>query len=461
MHPFRHPFARAARQAWTLLAAVAMAGCATQAVTTPPAPDPAVSGSRGSTPPRAVAAPARAAVAPAQAVTAAPQAAAAPVTPVAPLPQEQAFAAWVQDCRAHARGAGIDTATLQDAFAQVQYLPQVVERDRSQAEFTRSVWEYLDVAVSPSRIVRGQERLFEVRALADAAAARYGVPATILVAIWGMESNYGSNYGSLSVIDALATLGFDGRREAWARGQLLAALRILQSGDIARDRMIGSWAGAMGQTQFLPSNFLAYAVDADGDGRRDIWGSMADVLASTANFLARSGWRAGQPWGLEVRLPDGFDFARADTDIRQSSAQWAAEGVRAAAGTPLPELPDAALFLPAGARGPAFLVGHNFRTILRYNNATSYALAVGLLAQQLAGEPGVQAPWPRDLQALTREQVLTLQTALNRRGFDAGSPDGLMGPATRAGVRRFQRSIGWPADGYPTPDLLERLAATP
>ncbi|MCZ4313187.1 lytic murein transglycosylase [Comamonadaceae bacterium G21597-S1] len=456
MQSSRQPFSRAAVQAVSLLAAMLVAGCATPAATTPPpSPAPAVARSKGTTPPVAVAAPAQAIVAPPHAAPEPPQAVVAPPT------QEQAFAAWVQDFRAHARGAGIDTATLQDAFALVQYLPQVVERDRSQAEFTRSVWEYLDVAVSPSRIVRGQERLYEVRAEAEAAASRYGVPATILVAIWGMESNYGSNYGSLSVIDALATLGFDGRREAWARGQLLAALRILQSGDIARDRMIGSWAGAMGQTQFLPSNFLAYAVDADGDGRRDIWGSMADVLASTANFLARSGWRAGQPWGLEVRLPDGFDFARADTDIRQSSARWAAEGVRAAAGTPLPEMPDAALFLPAGARGPAFLVGHNFRTILRYNNATSYALAVGLLAQQLAGEPGVQAPWPRDLQALTREQVLTLQTALNRRGFDAGTPDGLMGPATRAGVRRFQRSIGWPADGYPTQELLERLAATP
>ncbi len=439
----------------SLLAAMLVAGCATPAATMPPSPAPAVARSEGTTPPVAVAAPAQAIVTPPQAVPEPPQAVVAPPT------QEQAFAAWVKDFRARARSAGIDAATLQDAFAQVQYLPQVVERDRSQAEFTRTVWEYLDIAVSPSRIVRGQERLYEVRAEAEAAAARYGVPATILVAIWGMESNYGSNYGSLSVIDALATLGFDGRREAWARGQLLAALRILQSGDIARQRMIGSWAGAMGQTQFLPSNFLAYAVDADGDGRRDIWGSMADVLASTANFLARSGWRAGQPWGLEVRLPEGFDFARADTDIRQSSAQWAAEGVRAVAGNSLPELPDAALFLPAGARGPAFLVGHNFRTILRYNNATSYALAVGLLAQQLAGEPGVQSPWPRELRALTREQVLTLQTALNQRGFDAGTPDGLMGPATRAGVRRYQRSIGWPADGYPTPDLLERLAATP
>ncbi len=369
----------------------------------------------------------------------------------------QRFASWIDDFRASARAAGIDTATLQRAFADVRYLPEVVERDRSQAEFTRTVWAYLDATVSPARIALGQQRLLEVRAQADAAAARYGVPAPILVAVWGMESNYGSNYGSVSAIDALATLGFDGRREAWARRELLAAVRILQRGDIDRDRMIGSWAGAMGQTQFLPSNFLAYAVDADGDGRRDIWGSMADVLASTANFLARSGWRAGQPWGCEVYLPAGFDPGRADADTRQAGAAWAAEGVRSVDGAALPDLPDSAIWLPAGARGPAFLTGPNFRTLLRYNNATSYALAVGLLAQQLAGGPGVQAPWPRDQQALSRMQIQALQTDLNRRGFASGTPDGLIGPTTRAAVRAYQRSLGIPADGYPTTELLERL----
>ena len=311
--------------------------------------------------------------------------------------------------------------------------------------------------MSPQRIAQGQDKLAQVRREADAATARYGLPANVLVAIWGIESNYGSNYGSTPTIDALATLGFDGRREDWARGQLLAALRILDNGDIDRDRMVGSWAGAMGQTQFLPSNFLAYAVDADGDGRRDIWGSMADVMASTANYLARSGWQAGQPWGAEVKLPAGFDHGRADPAVRQSGAQWAAEGVQAVDGRSLPDLADGAILLPAGARGPAFLVGPNFRAILRYNNSTSYALAVGLLAQRLTGGPGVQAPWPRELPALTRSQLLDLQTALNRRGFPSGAPDGMMGPATRDGVRSYQRSVGLPADGYPTVELLQRL----
>lgn len=370
---------------------------------------------------------------------------------------QQGFARWITSMRDTARAAGIDEATLAVAFDGVRYLPRVVESDRSQPEFTRTVWDYLDRAVSPQRVALGQDKLQQVRPEADAAAARYGVPAAIVVAIWGVESNYGGNFGDIPTIDALATLGFEGRRQTWARNQLLAALKILQNGDIDRAHMVGSWAGAMGQTQFLPSVFLNTAVDADGDGRRDIWGSMADVTASTANFLARAGWQAQQPWGAEVRLPPAFDVGRADATLRQSTAQWAAEGVQSVDGAPLPELADAAILLPAGARGPAFLIGPNFRAILRYNNSTSYALAVSLLAQRLAGGPGVQAPWPRDLSALTRSQLLALQTALNERGFDSGTPDGVMGPATRQGLRRYQRSVGLPADGYPTVELLERL----
>ena len=215
----------------------------------------------------------------------------------------------------------------------------------------------------------------------------------------------------------------------------------------------------MGQTQFLPSAFLSFAVDADGDGRRDIWASMPDVMASTANYLARSGWQAGQPWGVEVRLPPGFDVGRADATLRQSSAQWGAEGVQTLDAAPLPRFNEATVLLPAGARGPAFLVGPNFRVILRYNNSTSYALAVGLLAQRLDGGPGVQAPWPRDLEALSRQQLKALQTALTQRGFDSGTPDGVMGPDTRGAIRGYQRSVGLPADGYPTLDLLQRLQA--
>jgi len=384
-----------------------------------------------------------------------------PPAPVGADATAQDFAAWTTAFRARARQAGIDEATLHAAFDGAQYRPLVVQADRSQAEFTRSIWSYLDRAVSPGRIARGQDMLRQYRAEADAAAARYGMPAEILVAVWGMESDYGRHYGDIPTIDALATLGFDGRRADWAQAELMAALRILQRGDIDREHMLGSWAGAMGQTQFLPSSFLAYAVDADGDGRRDIWGSLPDVLASTAHFLQRSGWQPGQPWGLEVRLPPGFDLARADRGLRQSASQWAAEGVSEVNGDTLATtaLSDASILLPAGARGPAFLVGPNFRAILRYNSSDSYALAVGLLAQQIAGGPGVQAEWPRDQTPLTRDEMRALQQALNRLGFDSGVPDGLIGPATRSAVRAFQLSIGLPADGHPDTELLRRATA--
>jgi len=372
-------------------------------------------------------------------------------------PSQRRFADWVAGLRESARAAGIDETTLRLALDDVQYLPQLIERDRAQPEFTRTPWAYLDSAVSPQRVALGQEKLAQVHAEATAAAARYGVPPAVVVAIWGVESNYGSHYGDIPTIDALATLGFEGRREQWARSELIAALKILHSGDIERSRMVGSWAGAMGQTQFLPSVFLAHAVDADGDGRRDIWGSMADVLSSTAQFLARSGWRPGEPWAVEVQLPAGFDVGRADGTLRQPSAQWAAEGVRAMGDAPLPEIADGAILLPAGARGPAFLVGANFKALLRYNNSVNYALAVGLLSQRLEGGPGVQAAWPRELPALSRSQVQQMQEALTRRGFDSGPADGVMGPATRDALRRYQRSAGLPPDGYPTPELLERL----
>ena len=416
--------------AWTTLMVAVLAGCAAAPSTAPQPPAPAATSSVSAGPTEAAS------------VDAA---------------RQQGFANWVTAFRASAQAAGIDEATLRAAFDDVRYLPRVVELDRAQPEFMRTVWDYLDSTVTPQRIARGQAKLAAVREPADAAAARYGVPAPIVMAIWGIESNYGDNVGNSPTIDALATLGYEGRREGWARGQLLAALKILQSGDIDRARMIGSWAGAMGQTQFLPSSYLAYAVDADGDGRRDIWDSPADVMASTANFLSRSGWRAGQPWGAEVQLPPEFDTGRADAALRQPSAQWAGEGVRSSDGAPLPEFADGAIILPAGARGPAFLIGPNFRAILRYNNSTSYGLAVSLLAQRLTDGASVQAPWPRDLPALTRSYVIALQTALNERGFDSGTIDGMVGPATREAIRRYQRSIGVPPDGYPTLDLLQRL----
>ncbi|EHL22807.1 lytic murein transglycosylase [Acidovorax sp. NO-1] len=388
-----------------------------------------------------------------------PPALSTPSTPADPHTAE--FSAWRAAFTQQALAAGIRPDTVRDVLGQAQWLPRVVELDRSQPEFTRPPWVYLDSAASPQRIANGQAKRAEHQAVLDAAAARYGVPAPVLTAIWGLESNFGQNFGSFRTVDALATLAHEGRRRAWAQGELLAALRIVDQDHIGADRMVGSWAGAMGHTQFMPTVFLAYAVDADGDGQRDIWGSIPDVAASTAHFLARSGWRSGEPWGAEVRLPPGFDYTRAELSVRQGAAQWAAEGVQAVEGQTLPTLAEASILAPAGARGPAFLVGPNFRTLLRYNNAVNYALGVALLAQQIDGGPGVVAAWPRDLQPLSREQVRTLQTALNERGFDTGKPDGVAGPATRAGLRRYQQSVGAVADGYPTLELLERLTAQP
>lgn len=402
---------------------------------------------------------AAAAAAPLPSAAVAPPSSSSAVPPSPNADHRAGFAAWNTSFQAQALQAGIRPQTVRTVLAAAQWLPRVVELDRAQPEFTRTPWAYLDSAVSAQRVAQGQAKLAEHKAALQAASTRYGVPPSVITAIWGMESNYGSNFGTFHTVDALATLAYEGRRRAWAQGELLAALRIIDQGDIVAERMVGSWAGAMGHTQFLPSVFLRHAVDADGDGHRDIWGSVPDVVASTAAFLAGEGWRRGETWGTEVKLPAGFDYARTELSVRQSASQWMAEGVQTMDGSALPPLEGASVLAPAGARGPAFLVGHNFRTLLRYNNAVTYALGVAQLAQQIDGGAPIVAAWPRDLAALSREQVLELQTALNERGFDAGTPDGVLGPATRAGVRRYQQSQGLPADGYATTELLARLRA--
>ncbi|MFC3284676.1 lytic murein transglycosylase [Litchfieldella rifensis] len=377
------------------------------------------------------------------------------VEAASPVPAN--FDDWVAAFRQRARAEGIDPVTLAAAFDDVRYQPRVIELDRSQPEFVRPIWEYLDSAVSATRVDQGRIKLKEHRETARQMAQRYGVPEEIVAAIWGVESNYGDNFGSFSTIDALATLGYDGRRPAFAASELMTALRILQRGDISRARMQGSWAGAMGHTQFLPSSFETYAVDGDGDGRRDIWGSIPDVMASTANYLAEAGWQSGQPWGVEVVLPNGFDYSQTELSTRLSSGEWAAQGVRPAGDDELPAFASASVIAPAGARGPAFLVGPNYRAILRYNNATSYALAVGALADRIAGRGGIEQTWPRHERPLSRSQVREMQQRLNARGFDTGTPDGVMGPNTRRGLREFQRSIDQIPDGFATQRLLERL----
>ncbi|MCA1768833.1 MAG: lytic murein transglycosylase [Halomonas sp.] len=379
-------------------------------------------------------------------------------TATAAVPASPAgFDGWLAQFRREARREGISEATLAGALDGVRYRPRVIELDRSQPEFVRPIWQYLDSAVSGQRVTQGRDKLAEHRNTARRMQDRYEVPAEVIVAIWGIESNYGGNFGSFSTLESLATLAYDGRRRDFARGELLAALRIIETGDIAPQRMIGSWAGAMGHTQFIPSSFEAYAVDGDGDGRRDIWGSIPDVMASTANYLARANWRAGEPWGVEIAIPDGFDYAQAELATRRSAQEWAELGVRPIAGGSLPAFDAASVIVPAGARGPSFLVGPNYRSILRYNNATSYALAVGTLANEIAGRGGIRAGWPRDEQPLSRAQVREMQRSLNARGFEVGTPDGIMGPNTRSGLRAYQRTIGMAPDGFATLSLLERL----
>ncbi|MGP9770624.1 lytic murein transglycosylase [Halomonas citrativorans] len=363
------------------------------------------------------------------------------------------FEQWRNEFRRYAAAQGISESTLATALDSVRYRERVIELDRYQPEFVRPIWEYLDTAASDTRVNAGREKLDAHRQTALEMQQRYGVPSEIIVAIWGIESNYGSNFGDFSTLEALATLAYDGRRRDFARGELLAALRIIDQGDIAAEQMKGSWAGAMGHTQFIPSSFEAYAVDGDNNGRRDIWGSIPDVMASTANYLARAGWQAGEPWGVELALPASFDYSQTE---RRSSAEWASQGVRALQGE-LPNFESAAIVIPAGAEGPAFLVGANFRAILRYNNATSYALAVATLADKIAGREGIRQAWPRGQTPLTRDDVKELQRRLNEAGYSVGGADGVMGPNTRQGVRDFQRSQGLTPDGFATQALLERL----
>lgn len=369
------------------------------------------------------------------------------------------FADWRQALRSEAIAAGIDAALFDRVFASVTPDPAVLKADSSQPEFTRPVWEYLDGAVSSSRIGRGRVLLAQHSLVLQRIEQQYGVEAPILVAIWGLESNFGNNIGSHSVIRSLATLAYDGRRQGFWRVQLLAALQILQNGDVSSERMIGSWAGAMGQTQFMPTTYNQHAVDFDGDGKRDLWGSSTDALASAAHYLQASGWQRGQPWGFEVNLPNGFDYALADPDQRRTLAEWAELGVRPLAPTGAAASARASLQLPAGHKGPAFLLLDNFRSILKYNNSTSYALAIGLLADNLLRPSEVKGQWPRGERQLGRSERVELQELLTKAGFDPGPADGIIGANTRKAIRALQLQLNWPADGYPNGELLQQLRA--
>lgn len=377
------------------------------------------------------------------------------------LAPQQSFTDWRAGLRMEALSQGITPLLFEQAFAGLTPDPQVIAADQSQPEFSRPVWEYLDSAVSSWRVARGKALLAEHAKTLKAIEAQYQVEPSILVAVWGMESSFGQQIGSKSVIRSLATLAYEGRRNAFWREQLLAALHILQEGDTSINGMIGSWAGAMGQTQFMPTTYRQYAVDFDGDGRRDIWKYSADALASAANYLNLSGWQHGQPWGFEVQLPaQNFDYQLADGAQRKTLKEWRALGVSLRNDEKASRHLDqqsATLFLPSGHQGPAYLFMDNFRSILKYNNSTSYALAIGLLSNTLEGDYRTPAAWPKHDRMLSRQERVELQTLLNQLGFSSGNADGIIGVNSRQAVRSFQQMQGLPADGYPNEALLESV----
>ncbi|MDD9717161.1 lytic murein transglycosylase [Dinoroseobacter sp. PD6] len=379
-----------------------------------------------------------------------------PVVQAVALPAR--FEAWIGAFERRARAAGISAATFQRAFAEVDYLPDVIRRDRSQAEFTKQIWEYLDSAVSDARLRNGRAAFAARRDTLRAIERRYGVEAEVVTAIWGLESAYGSYRGATPTLSAMATLAYEGRRAAFFEDQLIAALKILQDGDTTPGRMTGSWAGAMGHTQFMPTSYLDYAVDFTGDGRRDIWGEdPTDALASTAAYLKAFGWTTGQPWGVEVRLPAGFDYSLTGEKVKRSPADWARLGVRDMDGRAVPNHGRASILLPAGARGAAFMIFDNFHVIERYNTADAYVIAVGVLSDRIAGGQGIRADWPRGDRALSFTEKKEMQRLLGRAGFDTGKVDGIIGPNTIDAVRRYQASIGVVPDGYASLDILRRL----
>jgi membrane-bound lytic murein transglycosylase B len=389
----------------------------------------------------------------------------APMTSSGPPPARAAqgfmpasFAGWREDFRPRALAAGIEPAVFDAAFAGIGPSAEVIRLDGRQAEFTKPIWEYLDGAASGDRIATGRARRSTLAPTLAAIEARFGVDADILLAIWGMETNYGSYKGDMPVIGSLATLAYQGRRRDWAEDQLVAALRILQAGDATPAQLRGSWAGAMGHTQFMPTSFLAHAVDFTGDGRRDIWGAdPTDALASAANYLRAYGWQTGRPWGIEVRLPAGFDFAAADQRNRQPVGVWRTRGVVTVDGAPLPDHGPAAILAPAGARGPAFALYENFFVIKGYNNATSYALGVGHLGDRIGGGGPIRGQWPRGERELSRTEKIEMQERLTARGFDTDGTDGIIGPNTIEAIRRYQLTRGMTPDGFATASLLDTL----
>jgi membrane-bound lytic murein transglycosylase B len=381
------------------------------------------------------------------------------MTPVVQTANRPArFENWIDGFRRRALSQGISAATFDRAFAQVDYMPDVIRRDRNQAEFSKQLWEYLDTAVSEARVRNGKSAFDAQRSTLRQIEARFGVEAEVVTAIWGLESAYGGYRGNTPLVSSLATLAYDGRRGKFFEAQLIAALKILQAGDVTPQKMTGSWAGAMGHTQFMPTSYLDYAVDFTGDGKRDIWSdNPTDALASTAAYLKHFGWTKGQPWGVEVRLPQGFDYGQTGEKIKKSPNVWANQGVRDINGRVVPNHGRASILVPAGSRGAAFMIFDNFHVIERYNTADAYVIAVGHLSDRIVGGPAIQASWPRGDRGLSFSEKKEMQRLLGNRGFSVGKIDGIIGPNTIQAVRQYQSSVGLEPDGYASLEILKKL----
>jgi membrane-bound lytic murein transglycosylase B len=375
------------------------------------------------------------------------------------MPADEAeFYAFIRSFRDDAIKAGISPSVYDRSMRDISLNTHIQDLNGRQPEFVKPVWEYLDSAVSDLRVQNGEDKLAANGTMLANLESRYGVPKEILVAIWGMETNYGAEMGHYNMFEALATLGYDGRRADFGRRELIAAMKMEQRENYQPKAMLSSWAGAFGETQFMPSTFLDHAVDGDGDGRIDLWNSPADALASTASMLQQAGWHQGDPTYVEVRLPQNFPYAEADASNDQPVSHWRALGVTTAMGAPLAPSPaDGAIYLPAGAQGPAFLLYPNFQTILRYNNAASYALAVSYLAKRMVGGAPILHAWPRGEEPLTRDDRMAMQQALKTLGYDPGAIDGIIGGHVRGAIRDYQKSHGLVPDGFPTQDLLKRM----
>ena len=377
-----------------------------------------------------------------------------------PANAQTRYERFVKSFWGSARKAGVSRKTYDRAFAGLTPDPVVVRKNAYQPEFKLPPSQYLVAAVTDTRIELGKERAKEYKSELDAIEKRWGVDRYVLLAIWGMETNFGTFMGKMNVIRSLSTLAYKGRRAKFGRTQLIAALRMMERGVVPDGPMLGSWAGAMGHTQLIPVNYLKFAVDFDGDGKRDIWNTPPEALASTANFLGRQKWARGKTWGYEVKLPGRVGKGYSGRRRSRSLAKWATLGVKRVKGGKFPRPGDRAyLYLPMGAKGPAFLLLDNFRVIMRYNAAHTYALSVGHLADRIRGGSAFAVPWPDGARALSEEERFEIQRGLIARGYEIGDVDGILGSKTRAAIRVLQKDKGLKVDGFPTPKILEILRA--